>query len=136
MLRQYGCPAKGAAVGVRRSYLGLRFGVVAVLAGGMMLVAVPASSAAVAAAVPGQPGGVTASARPGGAVVTWSPPASNGGSPVSGYVITASPGGKTVATASVTSFLVGGLTNGTAYRFTVAAVNAAGTGPASRPSGA
>jgi hypothetical protein len=69
-------------------------------------------------------------------VVSWKPPSSTGGSPITGYVITASPGGKTVRTAKVTSYLVGGLVNGTAYQFTVAAVNKTGAGPESSPSAA
>jgi hypothetical protein len=69
-------------------------------------------------------------------MVSWTPPASDGGSPVTGYVITAAPGGKTVTTARVRAFLVGGLANGTRYTFTVAAVNSAGTGKPSVPSAA
>ena len=69
-------------------------------------------------------------------MVALEPPSSTGGSPITGYVITASPGGKTVRTAKVTSYLVGGLVNGTAYQFTVAAVNKTGTGPESSPSAA
>jgi hypothetical protein len=56
------------------------------------------------------------------------------GPPVTGYVIKASPGSLQVTTAAVTNFLVGGLTNGRKYQFTVAAVNSDGTGPASIPS--
>jgi hypothetical protein len=51
-------------------------------------------------------------------------------------VIKASPGGKSVHTSAVTSFLVGGLANGTSYTFRVAAVNKDGPGPASSPSAA
>jgi hypothetical protein len=93
-----------------------------------------ASPVSAAAGVPGAPTGVSAVPRDQGALVSWTPPSSDGGSPVTGYVITASPGGKSVHTSVVTSFLVGGLVNGTAYTFTVAAVNASGTGPASSPS--
>lgn len=55
---------------------------------------------------------------------------------MTGYVITALPGGKSVRTAAVTRFLVGGLANGRAYRFTVRAVNRRGAGQASRRSAA
>src|SRR5690349_11180713 len=103
--------------------------VAAVIAVGVM---VPVAASAVTGK-PGAPTEVTAVARDGGAVASWTPPSSDGGSPISGYVITASPGGKSVHAAAVTSFLVGGLANGTAYTFTVAAVNASGKGPASSP---
>ena len=64
-------------------------------------------------------------------------PASNGGSHITGYVITPYIAGTAqtpVTVGKVTRYLVTGLTNGTAYTFTVAAINANGTGPASAPS--
>ncbi|WP_223644082.1 FG-GAP-like repeat-containing protein [Corallococcus sp. EGB] len=56
--------------------------------------------------------------------LNWYAP-SNGGLPIQGYTITASPGGQTYAT-SGTSFVVTGLTNGQPYTFTVLATNAVG----------
>jgi hypothetical protein len=77
------------------------------------------------------------------ATVTWTTPASNGGSPITGYVIrsyagtSTTPSATTVsAPADATSAVVTGLVNGTAYRFDVAAVNAIGTGAASAQSAA
>ncbi|WP_141823057.1 glycoside hydrolase domain-containing protein [Humibacillus xanthopallidus] len=68
------------------------------------------------------------------ATVRWSAAADNG-SPITAYTVTASPGGATVTVAgTATTAVVTGLTNGTAYTFTVRAKNAAGTGPASSPS--
>jgi hypothetical protein len=71
------------------------------------------------------------------ATVTWTPPADNGGSAITGYTISVFPGTATTpsttvpAAAGATSLKVTGLTNNTAYRFTVAAINAAGAGAAS-----
>src|SRR5665213_695853 len=87
------------------------------------------------AAVPGAPTIGTATAGNAQAGVAFSPPASDGGSPITGYTVTVSPGGATVAAgASATSVIVTGLTNGTSYRFTVTATNGAGTGLASASS--
>jgi titin len=89
------------------------------------------------AAVPGPARIGTATAGDGSATVNWRPPTSNGGSPVTGYVVSVFAGAGTqvlstvTAGANATSAPVPGLANGTAYRFSVAAVNAAGTGPAS-----
>ncbi len=79
--------------------------------------------------VPGAPTGVTATAGNGQAVVSWAAPASNGGSPITGYTVTSSPGGHTVTTTGATTATVTGLTNGIPYTFTVTATNAVGTSP-------
>ena len=86
--------------------------------------------------MPGAPTGVTATAGNAQATVTFTPPVNNGGSPITGYTVTSNPaggvdvnGGSTATTHTVT-----GLTNGTAYTFTVTATNAIGTGPPSAPS--
>ena len=85
--------------------------------------------------VPGAPVIGTAAAGNGQAVLSFAPPASNGGSAITGYTVTASPGGQAQATAgSPVSFT--GLTNGTSYTFTVRAQNAAGIGPVSTASNA
>jgi len=89
--------------------------------------------------VPGTPTNVTATAGDGQATVSWTPPASNGGSAVTSYVITPYIGtsaqpATTVAT--VTSATVTELTNGTTYTFKVAAKNAVGTGEQSSASNA
>lgn len=56
-----------------------------------------------------------------------------GGSPVTSYTVTSIPDGIT-ATGTHSPIVVNGLTNGTAYMFTVTATNAVGTSPASLPS--
>ena len=87
---------------------------------------------------PGAPTAVTAVARDGGAVVSWTPPEDTGTHPISGYVVTPFVGGVAQAATSfsstATSQLVAGLTNGTGYTFTVAATSLPGTGEASTPS--
>ncbi len=85
--------------------------------------------------VPGAPTNVVPSAGDQSASLSWTAPASNGGSPVTGYVVAISPPApQAQVVVNGTSATVTGLVNGTAYTFTVAAVNAVGTGPQSSPS--
>jgi hypothetical protein len=92
-----------------------------------------ASNSVTPAGVPGAPTIGTATAGNAQATVAFTPPASDGGSPITGYTATSNPGGKTGESAS-SSITVTDLTNGTAYTFTVRATNAVGTGPASAAS--
>jgi plastocyanin len=87
------------------------------------------------AAPPGAPTNVTAAAGDAQASISWGVPVSDGGDPINSYTVTASPGESTALVAGdVTTATITGLTNGTAYTFTVTAANATGTGPASSPS--
>jgi len=71
------------------------------------------------------------------ATVSFTAPSSDGGSVITSYTATSSPGGitGTLSQAGSGSITVTGLTNGTAYTFTVTATNAIGTSTASAPSG-
>lgn len=88
----------------------------------------------------GPPRSVIAAPGNGNATVRWTAPARDGGTPVTGFVVTPYIG-TAAQTAQVfntvsTSALVTGLTNGTTYTFRVAAKNAAGTGAKSAASAA
>ena len=82
---------------------------------------------------PGAPTEVTAVAGDGEALVFWTVPANAPADTL--YTVTASPGGATVTTSEDLA-IVSGLTNGTAYTFTVVATNEFGTSPASAASAA
>jgi hypothetical protein len=84
------------------------------------------------AVVPGAPTGASAIAGNAQATVTFTAPASNGGSAITGYVVTtATAGGGATGSDSNTgstslSHVMTGLTNGHVYTFTVHATNVAG----------
>ncbi|MEA5024114.1 hypothetical protein SDC9_09219 [bioreactor metagenome] len=84
---------------------------------------------------PGIPTGITAVAGNGEATISFTAPSDHGGSPITGYIVTSSPG-NIAATGTGTTITVTGLSNGTTYTFTVKAVNAAGNGTDSAASNA
>jgi len=86
--------------------------------------------------VPGVPTSVSASSGANTqSMVSWTAPSDTGNSTITGYTVTASPGGATCSwTSGALSCTVTGLTNGTNYTFTVKATNAAGTSAASASS--
>lgn len=80
---------------------------------------------------PGPPTSVSAAPIDQGTTVSWTAPVSDGGSPITGYIVTASHGGATCSTTGATTCTVTGLTNGHLYTVHVRASNIVGT---SRPS--
>lgn len=81
---------------------------------------------------PGAPTLVSATAGDTEVALSWTAPKSDGGSAITDYVVQYV-AGKTTQTANVgsskaTSYIVTGLTNGTEYTFSVAAINSVGAG--------
>ncbi|QXC59512.1 fibronectin type III domain-containing protein [Aquihabitans sp. G128] len=134
LLRQARPCATGAQVIQAQRATGRAVGSFGVAAVGSGLVTTDAAIAATAACptVPGPPTGITATAGNAQATVSWTAPAANGGSAITGYKVTPFIGVTPQAVRSFsgagTSGVVTGLTNGTTYTFKVAAVNANGTG--------
>ncbi len=106
---------------------------VAALLGGLCTAV--AHPAAAATGPPGTPAAPTSTAGVLSASLQWSAP-SSGGSPLTGYVITASTGAVTEVPVAVTRWVVDGLQPGSSVSFTVAARNAMGVGPPSPASAA
>lgn len=92
---------------------------------------VPAAARTPDITAPGAPRSPELTALPGRIEVAWSAPESDGGSLVTGYVATASPGGATCTTTGATLCTITGLDDGTAYRVAVVAINVIGTGASS-----
>ena len=84
---------------------------------------------------PGAPTSPVATAGAEQASIAFTAPASNGGTDITGYTVTSSPGGLT-ATGASSPLTVSGFTFRTSYTFTVVATNAVGNSVASAASGA
>ena len=108
------------------------FTVVASNSAGNSIASMPSVSAT-PFTVPNGPSSPVATAENAQASIAFTAPAFNGGSAISGYTVTSSPGSFT-ATGVSSPIVVTGLTNGTAYTFTVVATNAAGNSVASAAS--
>ncbi|WP_442603949.1 S-layer homology domain-containing protein [Paenibacillus sp. KN14-4R] len=85
--------------------------------------------------VPGLPTNIMASATNGQAIITFDAPIDNGGSPITEYEVTSSPG-NIVTRGSTSPITVTGLTNDTSYTFTVKAINRLGSSTSSTISNA
>ena len=77
------------------------------------------------ATVPSPPRNVVATPGDGNVILSWDAPLTNGGSTILNYTISGNPGGGVTSYSSPS--YVNGLTNGTAYTFTIVANNAIGS---------
>jgi hypothetical protein len=86
------------------------------------------------------PSAVTGVSGDSSVALSWNAPSNDGGDPVTGYTVTPYIGGiaqtPSVFASVATTQTIGGLTNGTAYTFTVIATNGVGDSSASAPSAA
>lgn len=116
---------------VGRRALGPRGAAVVALATLTLVVAVPAGALA-PLKKPGAPTAVHATGVVSGVAVSWTPPVADGGTAITGYTVTASPGAETCTTTGATLCTVMGLTPAHSYLLWVQASNSVGLG---RPSG-
>ena len=99
----------------------------------------PPSAATTPATTPSAPTGVTGTAGDGQVTLSWTPPVSDGGAAVTGYVVTPYFNGvaqiATDFSSAATTETIGFLLDNHTYTFTVVALNSAGSSPESAPSG-
>lgn len=90
-------------------------------------------ASATPATVPLAPSNVTAVSGNGSATIHFTAPTYDGGSAITGFEVTASPG-NIVVTGDASPIRITGLSNGTTYTFTVKSINSQGTSDESTPS--
>ncbi|MEK3916480.1 fibronectin type III domain-containing protein [Paenibacillus sp. FSL H7-0331] len=76
--------------------------------------------------VPGAPTGITAAAGNSQAIISFNDPSDNGGSAITGYEVTTTPG-NTIVTGTTSPITITGLSNGLTYTFTVKTINSEGS---------
>lgn len=81
--------------------------------------------------VPDPPTGLAAVAGNGAATITFVAPVNTGNRPITGYEVTANPGGHSVTSSTVAPVIITGLTGGVTYTVTATATNSIGTSAAS-----
>ncbi len=97
-----------------------------------VVASVPASANAPRITKPGPPTAVSVTSISEGASVSWTSPVSDGGSPITGYTVTASHrGNRHCSTSGATMCTVTGLADGFHYEIKVQASNSKGEGHAS-----
>jgi len=101
--------------------------VVGALIGAPLAIGGVADAKAIRPKKPGAPTSLLVTPINTGVKASWSPPVSDGGSAIIGYVVTAAPGNRTCTTAATTC-TVSGLTNGKRYTVKVRAANSVGLG--------
>ncbi|MFM8154501.1 MAG: RCC1 domain-containing protein, partial [Actinomycetes bacterium] len=94
------------------------------------------SSTPIVSGLPDAPISVSGASGVGQVAVTWSAPVFTGWTAITGYTVTSNPAGGSCSTTGALTCTVTGLTNGTAYTFTVTATNSAGSSVASVQSAA
>ena len=133
-------PVSSATVTGLVNGLAYTFRVAAVNAAGTGAFAVSLPSSVRPKGAPGVPNGFVASPASGLAELSWTPPDSDGGSPITGYrIMYARKVGAAVgpwvtvnrAASLPTTVAIGGLANGATYVFRIAATNALGVGASS-----
>lgn len=121
------CTITGLIAGANYSFM-----VMAMNASGVWSAVSAASNSILAISAPTAPMAVTVSRFDTGATVTWSQPAFDGGTAITGYLVTASSGSTCQpASANTLTCNITGLDNATAYTFWVQASNGVGMSVAS-----
>jgi hypothetical protein len=88
----------------------------------------PSTLMATPAGIPSEPKDFAAVTGDEQIKLSWSPPSSDGGSPVTGYEVFSPIEGKWILVGTATEYTFTGLTNGTFYTFQVRALNSIGPG--------